>query len=265
MPVTGWPTDLTVEGITDQEILDDAARMATSILYALSGRRFGERTTVVRPCSTSQDTRGASYLDAVWPFSPWNTPGTVAYYACCRTHWTGVAAIPPPCGCGTLHELVLPRTPVTRILAVTLDGVTLDESEYRLIKPRWLVREDGTEWPATQDLTLPLTEVGTFGIDIRYGHKVPPGGKIAHRLYATELAKALSNESCALPDRAVAVTRRGVEVRIDPKEFLDDGRTGIGVVDSWLRSVNPNRLQRNSRVHRPDAVTAGRLGRRAPI
>jgi hypothetical protein len=52
------------------------------------------------------------------------------------------------------------------------------------------------------------------------------------------------------------VVRQGIAFElIDPGELLVDGGTGVELVDLWLRSVNPAKLQRRATVRRFDDVS----------
>jgi hypothetical protein len=53
------------------------------------------------------------------------------------------------------------------------------------------------------------------------------------------LAKALINDrTCGLPQRIQNITRQDVSVTVlDSFEGIDEGHTGIWVVDSWIASV----------------------------
>ncbi|GAA3786679.1 hypothetical protein GCM10022226_01000 [Sphaerisporangium flaviroseum] len=49
------------------------------------------------------------------------------------------------------------------------------------------------------------------------------------------------------------VIRQGVQVDIaDPTTIFSEGRTGLTLVDLWLSTVNPYRLESASRVMSPD-------------
>jgi hypothetical protein len=53
-----------------------------------------------------------------------------------------------------------------------------------------------------------------------------------------------------LPERVQTITRQGVTVGfLDPQDFLEKGRTGITMIDLWLRSVNPRGISRRARMY----------------
>lgn len=250
----GWPAELTVDGVTDAAILTEALNVAVDVVWALSGRRFGQRAITIRPSNSADRT--------VWPDDPFaylgDDPAIVATPSLCRTHGTahrGRAV----CGCTALTEIALPRRPVTAVTKVTIDGTTIDPAAYRLEAPRWLVRLDGEAWPACQDLTATLGDPDTFGVTFRWGRAVPASGALAARRLATEIAKNLADEDCDLPARVTSITRGGVSMAlIDPQDFLEHGRTGLYEVDLFLASYNPHGKTSRSRVVRADDSPTGR-------
>jgi hypothetical protein len=161
------------------------------------------------------------------------------------------------CGCSELTEIRLPRRPVVDVASVKVDGVELDPSAYRVDDQRWLVRLDGGVWPSCQDLSLEDTEAGTFSVEESYGHTVPESGKVAAELFACEVVKVLQPDTgtCAVDRLVQTLTRQGETIAfIDPMEFLDKGRTGLYLVDVFLRWANPQ-----GRARRAKAFTAEML------
>lgn len=68
---------------------------------------------------------------------------------------------------------------------------------------------------------------------------LPPGGARAARKLAWEFYQANTGGACSLPDRVTTVNRQGVSWTIlDPMDYLTRGLTGLGLVDSWIASVN---------------------------
>lgn len=204
--------------------------MATEILWALSGRQFGVCPVTVRPCIGGD-------CPERWP---WGYKDIVR--GCIRR-----------CACNRRTELGLPG-PVHEITAVTVDGVALPGSAYRVENGRWLIRQDGETWPLTQDVAAAAGEVGTWSVDYLRGTPVPASGNYAAGELAVEIAKAcVGDAKCKLPSRAQSLSRQGVEITLlDPLEFIDDGRTGLPLVDQWIASVNPTRQTSRSRVYSPD-------------
>src|SRR3546814_20637846 len=73
-------------------------------------------------------------------------------------------------------------------------------------------------------------------------------------MLAVERAKAACNDkSCGLPRRVQSVTRQGVTVAVlDAFDNIDEGHTGIWLIDSWVASVV--RRPRKMRVLHPDRM-----------
>lgn len=95
---------------------------------------------------------------------------------------------------------------------------------------------------------------GSWYIRYNYGKPVPLDGQLAASIFACQIALNLcGSEGCVLPQRLKSITREGMEMDFaDPLTFLDEGKVGIYEVDLFLHSVNPSKLKRRSRVHRPD-------------
>lgn len=96
---------------------------------------------------------------------------------------------------------------------------------------------------------------GTWSISYVAGVNPPVGGQMAAALFACQIALNLcGSEGCVLPQRLKEITREGVSMAFaDPLTFLDRGEVGIYEVDLWIKSVNPNRLQRRASVYRADS------------
>ena len=130
--------------------------------------------------------------------------------------------------------------PVDSIVAITIDGETVDPAAYRVDDRTALVRTDGHDWPVCQDLAAPAGDDGTWSVRYRWGVPVPSGGQLAAGTLACEMAKAACRDSsCGLPERITnQVTREGITVTIlDAFEGLEAGRTGLWLVDSWVTSI----------------------------
>lgn len=82
------------------------------------------------------------------------------------------------------------------------------------------------------------------------GSNLPPMSKRACVALAEQytLAKC-GDKKCKLPERITSVTRDGVSWAVlDPQDFLERGLTGIGEIDSWLRTVNPLHTRQRPRL-----------------
>lgn len=170
--------------------------------------------------------------------------------------WTGLTYLPPEylsgawlpaCGC-TIGCQCAPRaaldmnTHVAEIVGVTIDGVVLEEDEYRLAESRYLYRIDGV-WPATQNMDLAPGESGTFEVTYRPGWALTTLGEAAYGWLASEFAKSLCNDgSCKLPTSVRSIARKGVVMEFKEGIFPDN-KTGIRGVDLFVESVNPSGLR----------------------
>ncbi len=256
-PCGSWAVVADLPADLDASITDAtkarALASASWLLWKLSGEQYGVCETALRPCRDvdRRERRWGSW----WPVPGWDGWLSWPFDCGCRSS----------CGCKRLERVTLPG-PVRQILEVIVDGIVLDEDAYRCDDRKTLVRVDGGEWPACQDLTQPTTEPGTFGVRILRGRPVPVTGWEAVVTMGAELSKAMTPgvKGCALPERVTSVTRQGITIAVlDPMEFLDKGRTGLGSVDLFLQASNPERLQRRARIASADDLDRGprHLGR----
>lgn len=174
------------------------------------------------------------------------------------------------CACSPPHEIALPRVPVTGVSEVRLDGAVVDPERYRVDDFRSLVLVGGFEgeprrWPCCQDLSLPDSEVGTFAVDFTFGTPPPVGGRIAAASLGLQLALAMTPAAagtCRLPQRVQTITRQGVTMALlDPMTLVEEGRTGLAEVDTWVASVNLGDRRRRATVIDPVRWAAGRSRR----
>jgi len=229
---------------------------ASAILFRLSGRQFpGECERTVWPCKgdncgcdpCSDDYGFSTGLGNDWwwgwhayPSWPVRTPAGT---------WINCG---PKCDTCCIPTVDLPST-VNEIVEIVIDGEVLDPDAYAIQAYRRVARVDGGSWPCVNDLTGDVGDPGTWTITYRYGKPVPADGRFAASKFACELAKNNCGGDSCLPQRLKEITRQGVEMAFaDPLEFLDHNQTGIYEVDMWLQSVNPSKLKRRARLHRPD-------------
>jgi hypothetical protein len=247
-----WPLDTTCcdkWADADPAKQQFAQKVATELIWRLSGRRFGLCPITVRPCRTSCD---QPELPA-WP----PPAGQTSWPVLTGGGWINAACGPcarrrRDCSCVELQEITLPG-PVHEITEVRVDGQVLDAAAYAVHDHRLLVRTDGEVWPDCQDLTAAPDQPGAFTVTYLQGVEVPPGGRYAAGVYACELLKACTGGQCRLPRRVQSLTREGVTLTfLDPMDFLDKGRTGIPEVDQWLAAVNPTGQRAPSQVYSPD-------------
>lgn len=240
----------------DPQVKDVASAYATYMLWALTGRRYGPCSVILRPCGPKCDQQGGMFYPYGYgpqgPGGPWMVPYVLDGV------WRNCVC-PGTCTCRARCEVPLPG-PVARVDEVMIDGVVLDPSAYRLDSYRGtpvLVRTDGDCWPDCQDVGLANDAVGAFAITYARGVDVPRAGQIAAGLLACEFAKACAGGDCKLPEQLVSLSRNGVEVQVaDPTQLLEVGLTGVEQVDLWIKAVNPHRRAQRSRVYSPDARPA---------
>jgi hypothetical protein len=237
----------------------DATAWATSILWALTGRRFGLCEVTVRPCGGGCHDGG--YM--TWPVTFDGSTGAIGPSWIPFIDVGGVwrnCACPGACSCKARCEVWLPG-PVDSVTEVVLDGVIVPAEAYRVDNRSLLVRQDGECWPQCQNFDLsgiaPDTE-NTFLVTYSRGTPVPEAGQIAAGMLACDFARSCTT-GCKLPGNLSTLSRQGVEVSmIDPTEELNAGLTGVSLVDQWIRSVNPHRRTRRPRVYSTD-ISAPRM------
>lgn len=225
----------------------NATAVATEVLWALSGRRFGTCPVTVRPC------RQPCERTLCPAFGPYYGGGTFTPRLLDGAWINGCGQCVTDCSCGPMCEVVLPG-PVDTVLEVKVDGAVVPPADYLIYDHRALVRRDTGEcWPYCQDLAAPDTDAGTFSVRYTLGTPVPAAGLYAAGIYACELLKACTDGPCRLPRRVTSIVRQGVTYALlDPMEFLEKGLTGLYEVDAWIRAVNPAGLAVGARVHSPD-------------
>lgn len=230
--------------------------MATEYLWRWTHKQFGLCQATIRPCrqdcfeglSTYGVARGTST-----PFQPTLISGRWFNLGC-------GGGCGDRCGCISGSTLVF-ETPVYDVLHVEINGATLDPSAYRVDNYRRLVRQDGNLWPFCQNLSSPLGATDTWAVTVRLGAPVPVGGQVAAGKLTAELAKAACGDTgCQLPQRWQTITRQGVTISaaIDLFQGLDEGKTGIWLIDSWVASVIKPGTSSGFAIASPDYHGAGR-------
>jgi hypothetical protein len=240
---------------TEYDALDTITKTAVlqaavDYLWNWSGRRFGVCPVVIRPCRESCFDGNTTYRGhgrgMGYPGLPWYG-GYGLSPALIGGEWFNLpcgGSCSGPCSCGPIEQVDLGGG-VDSINSVTVNGIELAESAYRLDNSRYLVRTDGGSWPDCQDMASDPMDAGSnsFAVSYNIGLQVPAGGQLAAGALACELAKAMcGSASCKLPQRVQRIARQGVEIMFDDMETMwSRGGTGIFLVDSWLASVNVSR------------------------
>lgn len=256
IPCSPWTTEaeiraccsgLRVEFTGDQ--LDAVINFVSALLFRLSGRKYtGACSQIIWPCSAGNGGCGSGEYGTNWwahtsggslPSYPY--PGDGGWY----NFW-------PCAGACHLERVKLPNV-INTIDEIIIDGEILDPTAYKIEAYKWLVRVDGGKWPCSNNLAGEPGDEGVWTVEYTYGQPIPADARYVASIFACEMAKARCGADNCLPERLKTITRQGVSMSFaDPLDFLEQGQTGIYEVDAWLRSVNPNKIQRRSRIYRPD-------------
>ncbi|MEU2264924.1 hypothetical protein ABZ568_00420 [Streptomyces olindensis] len=253
-PCEPWPFEPECCSLPDgveEATIDRWRSVATFILWALSGRRWGPSCPyTVRPCRKS-------CLDSGGLTVRWQTAGPWVPYLGRDGAWrnASVCGCESDCSCGELCEVRL-EGPVHDILAVEVDGQTLPENAYRVDASGLLVRTDGGCWPDCQDMAAPCGDPGTFCVTYRIGLPLDDAAVAAHSALVCHLVKDCGGGcGCKVStNRNLSrLSRQGVDLEFaDPTLIYSEMRTGLPAVDMWLNAVNPYKQASPSRVYSPD-------------
>lgn len=256
MPMTcAWPVDRscydalpadddpTYEAKAAQQNSNE--NLAIFVLWSLSGRQFSQCPITIRPCPSD-----LGRLPLPWSRALIETPFGSSLW---ELGWTGTFGDWTDLGCGCQGSRCYasgPRVvhlpgPAAAVQSVSLAGVDLDSSGYQQ-EGDLLYRTPGN-WP-TQDLNRPLGEDHTWSVTYLRGVPVPQGVDRITGQLAQEFTTACNNGKCRLPRTVVSTSRSGVTHVFDPSRMLSLGFTGLSEVDSWLVTVNPNKLMQGPRV-----------------
>jgi hypothetical protein len=253
------------------------ARMATSLLYRLSGEQFtGTCRSVVhfvdnslQCCAWPLTTKG------LWPWYGYDAKANAWLNGTCRPNpeqwWEGDALELPHRPICSVDAIVIPAVwdgltpPVLYVLDPDTGQPVLDvnlmpipltkengdpylpgdtypmvipTSEARIINDRYLVRCDGQDW----DIPDPSLCQSPPGLSIvyRHGYAPPLEGVEAACELACELMMGKVTGKCKLGKRINSVTTKGASYTfIDPMEFLKDGHVGLYLPDLFLATWNP--------------------------
>lgn len=257
MSTCGWTIDTTC--VPDwASIPAPVQTLATNLSFALLDRltayQFGQCPITVRPCSSRcQGFNGYMTWPVGYPGTqgagwPWMIPFVD------NGVWRNCGCN-GGCSCDARCEIDM-QGPVAEITEITIDGLVLDPSAYRLdrISGRGavLVRTDGECWPECQDMNV-SSGTGVFTVEYRPGFMLPPDAPYYAGKLAGEFARSCQGQDCNLPAELTRLTRNGVEVTVlDPNEVPEQLLTGQPEVDRWIRSINPRGLRTRARVLSPD-------------
>ena len=227
------------------EFTTEAIKVASYLLWAMSGRKYTGETTVTEryTCTLRNNRLGPSRKTS----SPILFGGDV--YNIPSGDYDEYSELTAD-GMSPDSRIRLRGRPVTKIHSMrNRVGDIVSPSSYYLVDHSTVHVKAGTAWtPCNTEITY------------SYGTPVPVAGKMAARTLATELIKLWTDdEDCQLPQRVTSVTRQGVSYTIlDNQEFIDELRTGLLVVDLFLKTVNPDNARRKSKVFSVDTPRARR-------
>jgi len=226
-----WPLDTSCDTATwdgfDPATQARAAALASETLHRLTGGRVGGCSVTVRPCDPSTGWNhglGAYYLGRdFWPVNYGGEWHNVCY---CPCDPQGVRLVPP----------------IGRVDEVKVDGLVVDPAEYAVSGDR-LLSTGKIVFPATQDISLPDTEPGTFSVTYLNAHPVDSSGAATAGRLAIEYGKACTGKKCRLPDGVTTIVRQGISMEIAAGDF-PGGQTGIREIDTYLALWNPAHIRR---------------------
>ena len=225
----------------DSEFAYEACKSASGLLWSMSGRKYSGITTVTERyvCQNRIFRYGAStntYQAVLLDGAIFNIPAD--------EFEGGVTD-----GLSPESRIRLRGRPVTKIHSIRRrDGVILDPSAYYLVDHSTVQAATGIPWtPCNLEITY------------SYGTYAPTMGRMAARTLAIEFVKLFEgSDDCALPQRVTSIARQGVSYTLlDSQDFIEEMRTGIYMVDLFLKSTNPDKARAKARVFSPD-VPRGR-------
>lgn len=232
------------------EVTGAAVMAATEVLWAASGRRFGECIAEgLLPCRDECSDVGWRFgIPEVGAAVGWPFPALIggAWFN------LGCGGCAGSCSCNTRDQFTLPG-PVSRVVSIVIDGEVVPTGSYRLENWRHVVRVDGGSWPLCQD--------GSWVVSVAYGHPVPQLGLLAAAELACEMVKACTpGQVCGLPVRVQNITRQGITQQfIDPEKFFAEGRIGLYLSDLFVQTFNPGGLKSRPRISSPDRPPPRRI------
>lgn len=233
-----------------QAVQDFATSLATKVMWAATGRRYGLCSNVVRPCGKYTDGYwygGTLYGNWAWG-SGWGWYGFDGFYGGCGCGVNGYGW----CDCVPANQIWLPG-PVNSVTQVKQDGAVVPVNSYRVDDNWWLVRTDGNSWPWWQNLNVDTDQPNTLEVTYLRGQTIPTDVLYGAGLLASQYAKACQGSACQLPSSVTSVVRNGVSLQgVDWTQMLANGMTGNALVDQVIRADNPNRIKGRRRIASPD-------------
>lgn len=207
-----------------------AAEAASWLLYKLTAEKYPGITTRVEWYGYDKAECLACHANLIAGSSAYNSYALPHSHVLYRTT--------------SQEKIRLRGTPVVSVSSISSGGQSISASEFWVVNSTYLVKRDGGCW----DLNA--------GVEIEYtaGINPPQAGKDAAILLANELILAAEGSgACALPTRVTSVSRQGMDYSLlDPQDFLDNGRTGIYEIDSFIKAANPIGAKKKPRIFSVD-------------
>lgn len=263
-----WPVNEFCNDIPDdvtEEVRDFWILVASQYLWAMTGRRIGPSCPItVRPCRKGC-ADGIGIFPGFWPAGYSGLPWIPYVGRDGLMYNASLCGCKNDCHCGPELCDIRLQGPVYDVVSVDIDGADVDPDTYHVYGDGRLTRlttdmaEDETRcWPSCQDMTLPPGEVNTFTVVYRTGLAVPAAGIAAVSALAAHLIKGCTGGGCGCGvgtrQNLQSLTRQGVSLEFaDPQQLFTDGRTGIEIVDFFIKMTNPYGLSSPMRVLSPDA------------
>jgi len=263
-PVPGAPCGWDVEPATcdaewstySPEVQQFAITTASAVVWAATGRQFGECELTVRPCGKWDGNAWWGgwwwgFYASGWGWGPLLFNGFFPGCGCMANGWGWCECVPD-------NQIWLPG-PVSTIVSVVENGSVVDPATYRVDDHMWLVRTSlsgGTvnTWPWQQNYNLDAGDSNTLTVTFTKGVPVPPALLYGTGLLASQYAKACASSDCQLPFRVQSIVRQNVSLHaVDPSEMMADGLTGITILDQLIKSYNPFGLKSPPAVYSPDS------------
>lgn len=225
----------------DPRMKDQAVRWATAVMNARTGRQFGPCEITVRPCM-----KRSCNFDGLWAGAWWSGSLWTPYL------WQGQWF---NCFCGDIcccepRCQVQLAGPVAEIIEVTIGGIPVDPSTYRVDDLQWLVRQGGECWPLCPNMDNPSGGTDVWEVTYTRGRPVPLEVLEATAVLACEYVKrCVGDSSCRLSSRVIGMSRQGTDFQfVNPETMLALGLTGIAEVDDIIAAYNPAGLKFQPRV-----------------
>lgn len=247
-----WVQPAELGTYANTEYAQEAAEVASYLMWAMSGRKYTGETTVTERyvCAKRAYRMGASsrtYGGILISGEVYNIP---------LNDFDNYAELVAD-GLSPESRIRLRGSYVTKVHTVrNRQGEILDPSSYYLVDHSVLQATAGVPWtPCNVEVTY------------TYGQPIPSVGKMAARTLAIEFAKLWAgDDDCMLPQRVTSVSRQGVSYTIlDNQDFIQELRTGLYAVDLFIKTANPDGARRRSRVFSPDAPRARRYTPKSPV